>query len=140
MLRIDRTVAGEVAAPPSSCLDLLADVERYPSWTALIKSVEPLGDATMHLRAEVLGLPIEMNCELELGADRARLRRLPHDADDHERFETLWTLASTTGGCAVELRVAAALDAPAAAKLLRGRIERRLSDDLLADFKRAIEP
>lgn len=41
-------------------------------------------------------------------------------------------------GSKVELHVAASIDAPGPARLLRGRVERRLVDDLLADFTRGL--
>jgi hypothetical protein len=46
----------------------------------------------------------------------------------------VWTLAPGE----VTLHVVAALDAPGPARLIRGRVERRLADDLLADFTRAL--
>jgi hypothetical protein len=133
MLEIDRTVSATVDASPERCLEVLADVESYPSWSSLISSAERDGER-VRLRASVLGAGFEMECELELSADRAVLRRLPNDADDEERFEATWNVAPGR----VELHVAAALDAPGPARLIRGRVERRVADDLLADFTRAL--
>jgi hypothetical protein len=79
-----------------------------------------------------------MDCELELASGSAVLRRVPYDAQDDERFTAGWSVEPEAGGAAVELRVVAALDAPGPAGLLRGRVERRLVDDLLADFAQAV--
>jgi Polyketide cyclase / dehydrase and lipid transport len=133
MLRIERTVRAEVAAPPSRCLAVLGDVQGYARWARLVRAAEA-HDGTVRLRAEVLGMTVEMACELELGADTAVLRRLPYDDADHERFTAAWTVRAAGAGAAVELSVTAAIDVPGPAGVLRGRIERRLADDLLADF------
>jgi ribosome-associated toxin RatA of RatAB toxin-antitoxin module len=140
VLRIDRTVSSEVPASPSRCLALLADVEAYPSWARPVGAVEVLerraddAPARVRLRADVFGLPVQMDCALELGGDRVVLRRVPYDADDSERYHATWRVRPRERGAIVELTVAAALDTPAPAGLLRGRVSRRLADDLLADF------
>ncbi|MEA2467731.1 MAG: Polyketide cyclase / dehydrase and lipid transport [Thermoleophilaceae bacterium] len=133
VLEIDRSVSATVDAPPERCLELLADVEGYPAWSSLISSASVDGDRVW-LRVSVLGVGFEMVCSLELSAHGAVLGRLPNDAGDDERFEADWVV--TPG--AVELHVVAALDAPGPARLIRGRVERRVVDDLLADFVRAL--
>jgi len=133
MLRLDRTVRAEVGASPSSCLGLLGDVEGYPRWSRLVRSAEVHDDA-IGLRAEVLGLTVEMDCAVELGRDIAVLRRLPYDEDDDERFTATWRVRPNGAGATVQLHVTAAIDLPGPTGLLRGRIERGLVDHLLADF------
>jgi hypothetical protein len=135
MLTIDRTARANVAAPPLRCLERLAAVEAYPAWSSLIKSAEPVGER-VRLEAELFGISFVMDCDLELGADRAVLRRAPYDDADAERFEATWTVAPAAAGSEVELHVVASIDAPGPARLLRGRVERRLADELLADFTR----
>jgi succinylarginine dihydrolase len=137
VLTIERTATASVAATPERCLERLADVAAYPSWASLIRSAD-LVEGRVRLVAEVLGVGFAMDCDLEVAADRAVLRRLPYSDDDEERFEATWTVAPADGGARVELRVEAALDAPGAARFVRGRIERRLVDDLLADFSRSL--
>jgi hypothetical protein len=140
MLTIDRTAAADVpAASPGRCLARLQDAQRYPEWSSLIKSAEPIEAGRVRLRAELLGVSFEMDCELETdGATRAVLRRVPNDLDDEERFEAAWTVTRAgRRGAHVELHVRALLDAPGPARLIRGRVERRLTDDLLADFTRS---
>jgi hypothetical protein len=63
---------------------------------------------------------------------------VPYDAHDEERFEATWTVAPAGSASTVDLHVVAALDAPGPARLLRGRLERRLVDDLLGDFARSV--
>jgi hypothetical protein len=133
MLEIDRTANAGVAATPARCRERLADVGGYPRWSSLIKSAERTGDH-VSLRAELLGVSFAMVCELEVSDEQVVLRRLPHDAADEERFEAVWTLAPGE----VTLHVKAALDAPGPARLIRGRVEKRLTDDLLADFTRSL--
>ena len=136
MLTIDRRASARVAAAPERCLERLSDVEAYPSWASLITQAEVLGEH-VRLRAELVGVTFVMDCSLEVGSDRAVLRRVPYDEDDEERYEATWTVTPAGSGAEVELHVTAALDAPGPARLLRGRIERRLVDDLLGDFVRA---
>src|SRR3954470_2399805 len=133
MLEIDRTASTGVAATPARCRERLQDVEGYPRWSSLIKSATHANER-IHIRAELLGVGFDMVCELDQGDQHITLRRLPHDDADEERFEARWTLAPGE----VELRVKAALDAPGPARLIRGRVERRLTDDLLADFTRSL--
>jgi hypothetical protein len=140
MLRIDRSVSAPVDASPARCLDVLADVEGWPAWARLIADAEVLerGDdgrpSAARLHADVLGLKVVMDCVLEFGADRALLRRVPYDPDDDERYEVAWSI----GERRVELHVSAAIDAPGPAGILRGRVSKRLADDLLADFVAAV--
>jgi hypothetical protein len=135
VLTIDRTARAEAPAPPARCLERLAAPEAYPSWSSLIRAAEPVGDR-VRLRAELLGVSFVMDCELSVGGDRAVLTRVPYDEDDEERFEATWTVAPAAAGSEVSLRVVAAIDAPGPARLIRGRVERRLVDELLADFTR----
>jgi Polyketide cyclase / dehydrase and lipid transport len=133
VLTIDRTARAGVGATPARCRERLADVEGYPRWSSLIRSAERSGER-IRIRAELLGVSFEMVCELEVDEERVVLRRLPHDSEDEERFEAAWALAPGE----VELQVRAALDAPGPARLIRGRVEKRLTDDLLADFTRSL--
>jgi hypothetical protein len=133
VLTIDRSAKAPVDATPERCLERLSDIEAYPSWASLIRRAEVVGER-VRLRAELLGVSFEMDCELEVGPDRAVLRRVPYDEHDDERYEARWTVTAEPSGSLVELHVAAAIDVPGPARLLRGRVERRLVDDLLADF------
>ena len=136
MVRVDRTVRSDVAAPPAACLALLGAPARYPDWARLVREAEAR-DGTVHLRVEVLGMSTEMECALELEPEGAVLRRLPNDDADDERFTAAFTVRPAGAGATVELHVTAAIDVPGAASFLRGRIERRLADDLLADLAAA---
>jgi hypothetical protein len=133
MLEIDRTARAGVAATPARCRERLVDIDGYPRWSSLIRSATREGER-VHIRAELLGIGFEMACELEAGDQRVVLRRLPNDDADEERFDATWTLLPGE----VSLHVKAALEAPGPARLIRGRVERRLTDDLLADFTRSL--
>jgi hypothetical protein len=139
VLTIDRTARVTVPAARERCLERLADVEGYPSWASLIKHAELVG-GRVRLQAEMLGVELVMDCSLEVGSDRAVLRRVPYSADDDELYEAGWTVTPEGEGSLVELHVAAALDVPGPARLVRGRIERRLADDLLHDFAHSFQP
>jgi hypothetical protein len=134
MLEIDRTARAQVSASPARCVDRLTDVEDYPRWASLITSAARLGESRVRLRAALLGVGFEMDCELEIGNNCVVLRRLPNDDGDAERFEAVWTAAPGE----LTLHVTAALDAPGPARFIRGRVEKRLTDDLLADFTRSL--
>jgi hypothetical protein len=73
---------------------------------------------------------------LSVSDDGAVLRKLPNDADDEERYEATWKI-SPDGF--VSLHVEAALDAPGPARLISGRVGKALVDDLLDDFRRAVQ-
>ena len=137
MLTIERTATASVAAPPERCLERLEDVDGYPSWASLIKRAEVL-DERLRITAELMGIPFVMDCVLLVEDASVTLRRIPYSDDDEERYEATWTVAPEGEGARVELHVAAILDAPGAARVVRGRIERRLADDLLGDFVRSL--
>lgn len=134
MLRLSRTAKRQVSAPVARCMQVLAAVEDYPSWASLISAAEMIEPDRVRLKAHVMGLPLEMVCRLEFAENRAVLTRIPYDAGDDERYVTTWTVRPAE----VELHVEAELDAPSAAGFMRGRIERKLADDLLEDFARRV--
>ena len=138
MLDIDRTVSARVTAPPDRCLAVLTDVAGYPRWARLVGAVDVLDDDRVRLRADVLGMQVAMTCVLERADGSATLRRQPNDSDDDEAFVADWTVREAPGGADVELTVRAAMNAPGPARLLRGRVERKLADELLADFAAAV--
>src|SRR5215212_296283 len=128
VLEIDRTVSAPVKAPPDRCLAVLRDVAGYPRWSRLVGAVEVVDHDRVRLRADVLGLSVVMVCVLEAAEGSATLRRLSNDPDDDERFTAAWTVGDAPGGANVELRVRAAMKAPGPARLIRGRVERKLAD------------
>jgi hypothetical protein len=144
VLDIDRTASIETLATRQRCLDLLADVEGYASWSDLITRSDVIDRApggrptTVRMRATVLGLPVELRCAVELGGDQATLRRLPESADDPESYVATWAVRPGEGATSVELHVRAKLDAPGPASLLRGRVARLLVDRLVSDFAHAV--
>ncbi|MEA2427151.1 MAG: hypothetical protein QOF37_779 [Thermoleophilaceae bacterium] len=115
-------------------MEVLGDVDRYPSWASLIAEAETIEPGLVRLHAQALGIGFEMDCALELSADTAVMRRLPYDSDDEELYVATWTLRPGE----VELHVEAAIDVVGAAGLIRGRIERKLVDELVEDFARAV--
>jgi hypothetical protein len=137
VLSIDRTARVDVSAPPERCLEILSDVARYPSWASLIASAEVIEDR-VKLRAQVLGLPVEMQCSLATRPDGAVLQRIPYDDRDDERYVADWRVGPSASGAEVTLHVTASLDAPGPARVLRGRVERLLVDGLVNDLARAV--
>lgn len=138
VLNIDGTARTSVAAPPPRCLEVLGDIEGYPTWSSLIAGAERLDDGRVRLRAQVLGLAVSMTCTLDVGAKTAALRRVPRGAGDDERFEATFTVTPSGSGSNLELHTVADVDAPGPARLLRGRVQKALVDDLLADFASAV--
>src|SRR5437868_5590491 len=107
MLAIDRTASARVQAPPERCRLKLREVERYPDWSSLIREADVRDSDHVHLRVELLGISLEMTCELAREGDRTVLRRIPHDAHDDERFEATWTVTPSQSGSSVSLHVIA---------------------------------
>lgn len=136
MLDIDHSATATVIAAPERCMEVLGAPAGYPHWAALITAADQPEPGRVRLRARVLGLSVEMDCVVELAPGRAVLRRLPDDPADRERFEAEWTVAPAPDGSSVTLHVTAALDAPGPARLLRGRAQKALVDDLLSDLAR----
>ncbi len=126
-------------------MELLGDIESYPDWSSLVAAIDVLDrdadgrPSRVKMRAQVMGLSVTMTCAIELGDDHAALRRIPHEgASDEERFDAAWSVSPSGAGSSVTLRVDAGLDAPAAIGPFGGRIAKKLVDDLLADFVRAV--
>jgi Polyketide cyclase / dehydrase and lipid transport len=138
VLHIDGTARTTVAAPPARCLEVLRDVEGYPSWSSLIAGAERLDGGRIRLRAQVLGLAVAMTCTLKMGAETAVLRRVPRAAGDDEHFEAAFTVTPSGSGSSLELHTLADVHAPGPARLLRGRAQKALVDDLLADLASAV--
>jgi len=139
VLRIDRSASSVTAASPDRCRAVLTDVPAYPTWASLIERVEATGPGdAITVTGKILGLEIVMLCVVEEDSGAIRLRRLPFDAGDDERYLATWTLEPDGRGTRIGLHVTAELDAPGAASLLRGRVERKLADELLADLVRAV--
>lgn len=144
MLEIDRRAVREVEAEPERCLEVLEAAVDYAAWSSLIEGVEVLGEGRVRMQVELFGRHVVMDCRLALDPTGALLERLPNDDGDEERYLASWKVAPGAGGgsssAEVTLHVAAALEAPGPARLLRGRIEKRLVDDLLDDFAREAAP
>jgi len=103
MKELSATASAPVDAAPERCTEVLAVVERYPSWDPkLILSAETLvreGRNPVRARATVrvtLG-PIAHDLELVLAVAveagrRVTLTRLADHASDAERFELAWRI------------------------------------------------
>jgi hypothetical protein len=137
MLHIDGTARTRTAASAARCLEVLADVDRYPDWSSLITTVDRLDGGRLRLSAQVLGFSVRMTCVVDLAPDRAVMRRVPNEPGDEESYVATWSVRPEGTGTEVQLHVVAALAAPGPASIIRGRVQRALVDDLLADFAAA---
>ncbi len=115
-------------APASKheCLELLAAVERYPSWyPEVIRSVERLdpaeGDgpprvgASLHFSYGPISHDLELQLEVVIDpASGVWLNRVPYDPGDRERFTVHWRLDERPGDTRtdIDLRLEANLDIP----------------------------
>lgn len=125
MKHLEASASTTVAAPLERAYELLADVERYPTWyPEVVRTVDvversaPVGAvrrARTRLHAS-LG-PIERDFDLLLrvetaGPDLVRLARVPHEPDDPERFEVTWRLGAQAALIRIDLALVADLDVP----------------------------
>jgi hypothetical protein len=139
MLVIDRTAEAHVVATPARCREVLTGVGAYASWSSLIERVAPSEeDGVLLVTGRLFAVRLEMRCVLEAGPEEIVLRRVPFDAQDDERYVARWTVTPCGEDADVHVHVEARLDAPGPASLLQGRVARRLTDELLADFVRAV--
>jgi ribosome-associated toxin RatA of RatAB toxin-antitoxin module len=112
-----------VSAPIEDCFALLMAVDRYPSWyPEAVREVEVVqrgadGDPAMvraRLHASIGPVAREFHLLLVVEASRpqtVRLRRVPHDPSDRERFEVTWRLEQAAG-TRIRVQLAANLSVP----------------------------
>lgn len=123
MREFQATVTRGVDAPRERCLQLLADVERYPDWHPdVVREVRVLErDANGNaLRAQArlhaaLG-PFDRDFDEELSVliyppDRVLLQRVPDEAEDHEQLSLAWRVSGDSP-TTIELVIEAALSVP----------------------------
>ncbi len=123
MKELQGRAAAPVAADDGRVLDLLADVEGYPSWYPdVVRTVEVLerdgggqasrARATLHAAVGPITRDIDLVLAVTRSSDTVRLTRVPHERSDPERFEVTWTLAGAAGGRELRLVLDANLDVP----------------------------
>lgn len=115
--------SGSVPAPVEQCYELLAAVERYPSWypetvrEAAVLERDGNGDpvrASAQLHVAYGPLVRDFHLTLAVQAERpraVRLSRIPHEPTDEERFEVRWRLIEG-GRTRIELELEASLSVP----------------------------
>jgi ribosome-associated toxin RatA of RatAB toxin-antitoxin module len=118
------TASAQVRAQPRQCLELLATVERYPSWyPEVVRRVEvlerrPDGTASRaHTTLHVAHGPLAKDFELLMSVDidaasSVRLTRIPHDDRDSETFAVVWRIGQAGDGTRIELALDAHLSVP----------------------------
>jgi hypothetical protein len=121
-----KELQGRAAAPVSAdrgrVLDLLADLEAYPSWYPdVVRSVAVIerdGDgqpsrarAQLHAAVGPVTRDFDLVLAVTRSADSVRLSRVPHKPTDPERFEVTWTVGSGSGAGAGAGELRLALDA-----------------------------
>jgi hypothetical protein len=120
-LRVE--ASAPVAATPEACTELLAAIDRYPSWyPRLIRQAEvlerdaggepKLARATVHLALGpvVHDLHLVMAVTVEPGK-RVTLTRVAHQASDEERFDLAWRVESGSR-TALHLELSAYVNVP----------------------------
>ena len=124
MKELTGTASGTTPASPEACMALLADAERYPTWyPEVVKSVEVLErDASgqpskVRTKLHVQHGPITRDFDLTMAVDvdpqqgTVKLRRIPHEPSDDEKFEVNWTVSGASP-TRISLDLAANLDVP----------------------------
>jgi ribosome-associated toxin RatA of RatAB toxin-antitoxin module len=124
MKELTGSASGTTPASPEACMALLADAERYPDWYPEgVKSVEVLErDASgqpskVRTKLHVQHGPITRDFDLTMAVDvdpgrgTVKLRRVPHEPSDGEKFEVNWAVAGASP-TRISLDLAANLDVP----------------------------
>jgi hypothetical protein len=113
-----------VSASVEKALELLSDVERYPSWyPEVVRRVEATerrsdGSAaeartTLHVSQGPFNRDIDLLLAVQAEpGGMVRLTRIPHDARDQEAFSVTWRVAEADRGTRIELQLDANLSVP----------------------------
>ena len=124
MKELRGTAAAAVDAPLDSALALLEAVDAYPTWyPEVVKAVDVIErrDAdgpperirtTLHLSQGPIARDFEVLMDVAVQRPTTvRLTRVPHEPEDDERFEVLWTL-ERQDRTQINLELLAALPVP----------------------------
>lgn len=124
MKELHGTASARTFASPQRCLELLAAVERYPSWyPEVVRRVEVVDrDAdgapasartTLHVAQGPFVREIQLLLALELDPPHAvKLVRIPHHVGDAERFAVTWRVSPDGDGSRIDLALDASLSVP----------------------------
>lgn len=123
MKELQGRAAAPVAAERGRVLDLLADLEAYPSWhPEVVRSVEVVerdadgqpsrARAKLHAAVGPIARDFDLLLAVTRSPDTVRLSRVPHEPTDPERFEVTWTLGNGSGARELRLALDANLDVP----------------------------
>ena len=111
------------AATPERALALLEDIDRYPTWhPEVIKEAQVL-------ERDAQGRPTKARCKLHVERGRltrdfnlimavtvdpgtVKLRRIPHESTDQERFDVTWRVDGGNPSTRIRLDLAANLNVP----------------------------
>ena len=137
-----------VGATPEQCFELVAAVDRYPSWIPeAIREVEVLRDdsegrptrvrTAVHVSAGPAARDFELTMDVEFSEhDAVCLTRVPHEPDDPERFEVVWRIgARPQTRLAIEL--SATLEVPRFVPV--GGVGDRLAQEFIEAAKRELD-
>lgn len=137
-----------VTATPEQTYELVAAVERYPSWNGeAVPRVEVLrsdsdGRPTrVRTAVHVAAGPVTRDFELVLdvkfsGHDAVSLSRVPHEPSDPERFEVVWRIGEGPP-TQLALELTAALEVPRLLPL--GGVGDRLAQNFVEAAKRELD-
>ncbi len=125
MKELNATATAEVHAPPERCLQLLGDVERYPTWypevVRRVEAIERAADGAVtqaRTSLHVPNVPLVSDVALMLAVavdppDVVRLTRIAHGRGDEEKFEVTWRLIPDGSGTTrIDLELHAKLSVP----------------------------
>lgn len=135
-------------ATPEACFELVAAVDRYPTWNPDgLRKVEVLGSgsdgrptrvrAAVHVAVGPITRDFDLVMDLELSRhDAVSLSRVPNEAGDPERFEVVWRIAD---GPPTRLRIelTAALEVPRLVPV--GGIGDRLAQQFVEAARRELD-
>jgi hypothetical protein len=125
MKELQGSASDTVSSPLSDCMRLLTAVDDYPRWNPkLVTEVTVLErDATAQVtRAQVKltyammgSTPREFDLTMAVAIQQpgtVRLARVPHEANDQQRFEVEWNCEQAASGTLLRVSLGATLPVP----------------------------
>jgi Polyketide cyclase / dehydrase and lipid transport len=147
MKELTGNASATTTAPPDAAMALLEAIDGYPKWApAVIKEAEVLERdgagrptrARAKLHVERGPLTRDFNLMFDVTVDPAgtiKLRRVPHESSDKERFDVTWRVDGGQG-TRIALDLRANLDVPRLIPL--GGVGDSIATDLVNEATRAL--
>jgi uncharacterized protein YndB with AHSA1/START domain len=129
---VDLRVECELACPPDTAFEHLADLDRYPHWLGLVRRADPAGDGAwmVELRAKVGPLARSKRLRMVrselVTPERVVFERAELDDRPHAMWKLTTEVTPTPAGCVVvaDLHYSGAAWVPLLDQVLAGEVDR----------------